>query len=165
MTNLDSILKIRDITLPTKVCLVKAMILPVVMTRRTFVGKVMSLLLNMLSRLVITLLPRSKLHCLMFFIFVFSNTRCLFHNQYCTCFSPLKQSDILPKKVKSPEGSLSEQQRQIVLFCLRLRERISATHQNRKNSIVNSHVAVTINQWLILLYPHMRPFSGAFFIF
>ena len=33
MTNLDSILKSRDITLPTKVCLVKAMILPVVMYR------------------------------------------------------------------------------------------------------------------------------------
>ena len=32
----------------------------IVLTRRTFVGKVMSLLLNMLSRLVITLLPRSK---------------------------------------------------------------------------------------------------------
>ena len=31
MTNLDSILKSRDITLPTKVCLVKAMILPVLM--------------------------------------------------------------------------------------------------------------------------------------
>ena len=31
MTNLDSILKNRDITLPTKVCLVKAMIFPVVM--------------------------------------------------------------------------------------------------------------------------------------
>ena len=30
------------------------------LTRQTFVGKVMSLLLNMLSRLVITLLPRSK---------------------------------------------------------------------------------------------------------
>ena len=29
-------------------------------TRRTLVGKVMSLLLNMLSRLVITFLPRSK---------------------------------------------------------------------------------------------------------
>ena len=29
MTNLDSILKSRDITLPTKVCLVKAMIFPV----------------------------------------------------------------------------------------------------------------------------------------
>ena len=42
MTNLDSILKSRDITLPTKVCLVKAMVL------------------NMLSRLVVTLLPRSK---------------------------------------------------------------------------------------------------------
>ena len=31
MTNLDSILKSRDITLPTKVCLVKAMFFPVVM--------------------------------------------------------------------------------------------------------------------------------------
>ena len=31
MTNLESILKSRDITLPTKVCLVKAMIFPVVM--------------------------------------------------------------------------------------------------------------------------------------
>ena len=31
MTNLDSILKIRDITLPTKVCLVKAIVFPVVM--------------------------------------------------------------------------------------------------------------------------------------
>ena len=30
MTNLDSIFKIRDITLPTKVCLVKAMVFPVV---------------------------------------------------------------------------------------------------------------------------------------
>ena len=47
------------------------------MTRRTFVGKVMSLLLNMLSRLVITFLPRSK-H-LFFFIFLnlffFFNTK------------------------------------------------------------------------------------------
>ena len=31
MTNLDSILKGRDITLPTKACLVKAMVFPVVM--------------------------------------------------------------------------------------------------------------------------------------
>ena len=31
MTNLDSILKSKDITLPTKVCLVKAMVFPVVM--------------------------------------------------------------------------------------------------------------------------------------
>ena len=31
LTNLDSVLKSRDITLPTKVCLVKAMIFPVVM--------------------------------------------------------------------------------------------------------------------------------------
>ena len=31
MTNLDGIFKSRDITLPTKVCLVKAMVFPVVM--------------------------------------------------------------------------------------------------------------------------------------
>ena len=36
----------------------------IALTRRTFVGKVMSLLLNILSRLVITFLPRSK-HLLM----------------------------------------------------------------------------------------------------
>ena len=33
MTNLDSIFKNRDITLPTKVCLVKAIVFPVVMYR------------------------------------------------------------------------------------------------------------------------------------
>ena len=33
MTNLDSILKSRDITLPTKVCLIKAIVFPVVMYR------------------------------------------------------------------------------------------------------------------------------------
>ena len=33
MTNLESVLKSRDITLPTKVCLVKATIFPVVMYR------------------------------------------------------------------------------------------------------------------------------------
>ena len=32
----------------------------IALTRRTFVGKVMSLLFSMLSRLVITFLPRSK---------------------------------------------------------------------------------------------------------
>ena len=31
MTNLDDVLKSRDIALPTKVCLVKAMVIPVVM--------------------------------------------------------------------------------------------------------------------------------------
>ena len=37
----------------------------IALTRRTFVGKVMSLLFNMLSRLVLTFLPRSKtLNCL-----------------------------------------------------------------------------------------------------
>ena len=34
MTNLDSIFKSRDITLPTKVCLVQAMVFPVVMYGR-----------------------------------------------------------------------------------------------------------------------------------
>ena len=31
MTNLDGILKSRDITLPTKICIVKALVFPVVM--------------------------------------------------------------------------------------------------------------------------------------
>ena len=34
MTNLDSVLKSRDITLPTNVCVVKAMVFPVVMYKR-----------------------------------------------------------------------------------------------------------------------------------
>ena len=34
MANLESILKIRDVTLPTNICLVKGMIFPVVMYRR-----------------------------------------------------------------------------------------------------------------------------------
>ena len=38
MTNLDSILKSRDITLPTKVCLVKAMVFPVVIYMDVRVG-------------------------------------------------------------------------------------------------------------------------------
>ena len=33
MTNLDNILKSRDITLPTKVCTVKAMVFPLIMYR------------------------------------------------------------------------------------------------------------------------------------
>ena len=33
MTNIDSMLKSRDITLPAKVCIVKAMVFPVVMYR------------------------------------------------------------------------------------------------------------------------------------
>jgi hypothetical protein len=33
MTNLNNVLKIRDITLPTNVCMVKAMVFPVVMYR------------------------------------------------------------------------------------------------------------------------------------
>ena len=34
MTNLDSLLKDRDIILPTKVCIVKAMVFPVVTIKR-----------------------------------------------------------------------------------------------------------------------------------
>ena len=46
MSNLDSILKIRDITLPTKVCLVKAMVFPVVMYGCEFDYKESSVLKN-----------------------------------------------------------------------------------------------------------------------
>ena len=45
----------------------------IALTRRTFVGKVMSLLFNMLSRLVITFLPRSKNLNFMAAITIFSD--------------------------------------------------------------------------------------------
>ena len=47
---------------------------PYMLTRWTFVGKVMSLLLNMLSRLVITFLPRSKCHLISW---LRKNSKCL----------------------------------------------------------------------------------------
>ena len=57
MTNLDSILKSRDIILPTKVHLVKAMVFPVVMygCESWTIERA-----EHLSRLVIAFLPRSK---------------------------------------------------------------------------------------------------------
>ena len=60
MTNLDSILKSRDITLSTKVHPYMTTGKTTALTRWNFVDKVMSLLLNMLSRLVISFLPRNK---------------------------------------------------------------------------------------------------------
>ena len=53
----------------------------IALTRWTFVGKVMFLLFNMLSRLIIAFLPRTK--CLLFFIFIFLNFIYLF------CFTML----------------------------------------------------------------------------
>ena len=48
---------------------------PIALTRWTFVGKVMSLLFNMLSRLVITFLPSSK-HLLNFMAKILAYTKC-----------------------------------------------------------------------------------------
>ena len=44
ITNLDSILKSRDITLPTEVCLVKAMVFPVVM--QVSLGELLELVMD-----------------------------------------------------------------------------------------------------------------------
>ena len=61
----------------------------IALTRRTFVGKVMSLLFNMLSRLVIPFLPRSKCFSFsFFFIFYFFNFTILYwfcHISTCIC--------------------------------------------------------------------------------
>ena len=43
----------------------------IALTRRTFIGKVMSLLFSMLSKLVVTLLPRSKRLLFYFYLFIF----------------------------------------------------------------------------------------------
>ena len=58
----------------------------IALTRRTFVGKVMSLLLSMLSRLLITFLPRSK-HLLNFMaaVTICSDFRAQ-ENKACHCF-------------------------------------------------------------------------------
>src|SRR5574340_195096 len=57
----------------------------IALTRKTFVGKVMSLLLNMLSRLVITFLPRSN--CLIMSL-LYSPSAVILEPQYkgCHCF-------------------------------------------------------------------------------
>ena len=57
----------------------------IVLTKRTFVGKVMSLLLNMLSRLVITFLPRHKRLNFMAAITICSDFGAQ-KNKVCHCF-------------------------------------------------------------------------------
>ena len=57
----------------------------VALTRRTFVGKVMSLLFNMLSRLVIAFLPRSK-HILISWLHSPSTVFRAQENKLCHCF-------------------------------------------------------------------------------
>ena len=64
----------------------------IALTRRTFVGNVMSLLFNMLSRLVITFLPRSKRY--LFKIF-FKNVYLLFSLSFYFLFSCSVMSDSL----------------------------------------------------------------------
>ena len=64
----------------------------IALTRRIFVGKVMSLLFSMLSRLVITFLPRSKLLLIFFFNFIYYFFPFIFISwrlitlQYCSGF-------------------------------------------------------------------------------
>ena len=57
----------------------------IALTRQTFVGKVMSLLFNMLSRLVITFLPRSKHLNFMAAVTICSDFRAQ-GNKVCHCF-------------------------------------------------------------------------------
>ena len=58
----------------------------VALTRRTFVGKVMSVLLNMLSRLVITFLPRSKRLLMSWLHWTSAVISELPKNKVCHCF-------------------------------------------------------------------------------
>ena len=57
----------------------------VALTRRTFVGKIISLLFNILSRLVIAVLPRSKCLLIMAAVTICSDFRPQ-ENQVCHCF-------------------------------------------------------------------------------
>ena len=94
----------------------------IALTRRTFVGKVMSQLFNMLSRLVITLLPRSKrlliswlqspsavileppqnkvchcFHCFPIYLPWRDGTRCLDLFFWMLSFKPTHSSQTIPK--------------------------------------------------------------------
>ena len=58
---------------------------PIALTIRTFVGKVMSLLLNTLSRFVIAFLPRSK-RLLIMAVVTICNDFVAQENKLCHCF-------------------------------------------------------------------------------
>ena len=78
--------------------------------RWTFVGKVMSLLLNMLSRLVITFLPRSRRLNFMAAITICSDFAPPPPNKVSYCFHcfpiyfPVKQKTVNDKKIRKVEG-------------------------------------------------------------
>ena len=59
----------------------------IALTRQTFVGKVMSLLFNMLSRLVIAFIPRSKHHLILWLQSPFAVIFGAQENEICLCFS------------------------------------------------------------------------------
>ena len=58
----------------------------IALTRRTFVGKVMSLLFNMLSRLVVTFLPRSKLFLILWLQSIICSDFGAQKDKVCHCF-------------------------------------------------------------------------------
>ena len=57
----------------------------IALTRRTFVGKVMSLLLNMLSRLVLTFLPKSKCLLISWLLSPSAVIKLIIHDCCCCC--------------------------------------------------------------------------------
>ena len=78
MTNLDNIFKSRDITLPTKVCLLKAMVFPVVIT---FLPRSKRLLISWLQSPSAVILEPPKivwhcLHCFPIYLPWSDGTRC-----------------------------------------------------------------------------------------
>ena len=90
----------------------------IALTRRTFVGKVMSLLFNMLSRLVITFLPRSK-HLLISWLqspsSVILETKkivsyfispSIFHEVYLACSLPQSTSKAIKEPLKRKTESV-----------------------------------------------------------
>jgi len=85
----------------------------IALTRWTFVGKVMSLLLNMLSRLVITFLPRSK--CLLISWLRSPSVGYLFYIQQCIHVD-LKHTNY-PFPHPSPLASINSFSKSVSLIC------------------------------------------------
>ena len=83
MTNLDSILKSRDITLSTKVCLVKAMVFPVVMYRCE--GWTIKKKLSTKELMLLNCGVGEDSFCSLLLLLLFTLQYCICHTLTCIC--------------------------------------------------------------------------------
>ena len=117
----------------------------IALTRRTFVGKVMSLFFNMLSKLVIAFLPRSK--CLLI------------------SWLQLPSAVILePPKIKSPMAESKEELKSLLMKVKEESEKAGLKLNTQKTKIMAWVPSLMANSWSLgwacLMTPCLRSLSG-----